>query len=114
MRSTQEVVKRCSQTVNIRTHGCLRRAVLLRGTIALRKSNESILAFSWCKQARNTKINQINLTVGGDHYISWLQITKDDGRLVGQRRMQVIQHVSKLKANLEHFVHRQPPAVPLQ
>ena len=102
--SGDQMMQRCSQTVNValRTGFSLviLTSILFRCRITGRSETCGIFYIFYFKFSCRTKIDQCDLTVRPQHNVRWFQVTVHN-RLFP--RMQVIQHITQLNAPGEHI-----------
>src|SRR6266487_1272495 len=92
------------QGVDIGAGSGLRLAVLFWRGIASRAERGGILCLSWLEMASDTEVNQVNMSIRGQHDVSGLQVAENNGWLA---HMQVFEHHAKLDADFKHFLNRQ-------
>jgi hypothetical protein len=81
---------------------------LLRGGIAWRTKRHGISRLSWFEVAGDTKVDEVEMTIGCPHDIGWFEITEDDGRYA---RVQVVKHSAELETDIEDFLKREMPTL---
>src|SRR5689334_9535066 len=86
--SSKHLVERHSQAIDIGARASLRLPKLLRGSITNRLIVSSIFCLTRFEMPGNTKVNKVDLTRRSDHYVTWLEVAKDDRWLMS---MQIVE-----------------------
>src|SRR5262249_3908354 len=94
-----------TQAVDIRARRCLGFTILFRRSIAHRAIICSVLRLAGLEVTRYTKIDQIQIFIDSTHNIRWLEIAKDNRRILV---MQITQYSTERYANLYNLTHRKP------
>jgi hypothetical protein len=83
--------------------GRSRFAVLFGCGVAGQVEGDGVSDLAWFEVAGDTKVDQVEVSLGGQHDVGGLQVAEDDSR-------QVLQHGAKLDADVERFAQEQAPA----
>jgi hypothetical protein len=94
----QQVVEGCPQGVDVRTRICLAAAVLLKGRVSPRTQRGRISGRRRFEDARDAKVDQLDLPVPGEHHVGGLHVPEND-RL--RPRMQVVQDIAQLQPPIQ-------------
>ena len=89
-----EMIHGCAQTINIGSGVCLTVTTVLFGSsIASGTETRRILYACRLEFSRCTEVNQRDVSVGLEHYVSGLHIAIDDRRFSG---VEITEHIAKL------------------
>src|SRR5438132_2718799 len=101
--SCQQGLQGRAETIDVRLHGALRLAILLRSGVAWRAKRACVLRLLRSILAGNTKIDEVEASLSIHHNIGRFDIPKDDRRTAC---MQILQYVTEGDTDRQRLCHR--------